>query len=203
MRRMNYEKLKEELTEDDADERKIEQLLMTARDLHEMKKPKASEATHRKIRAMSGSTFAMPRFAGWSLAGGFAVAMLIVAVAQFSTPGSALYAVKQVTDNIQAFVLPTKDDDLAEQQTKELKTMDMKDIPEVQVSETVDTYEKPDEKPKSATSNKKQDDNDKSNEGEKKSYKRWYDRSDDRDDRDRYRSYSSWSDDLFRSWFGR
>ncbi len=203
MRRMNYEKLKEELTEDDADERKIEQLLMTARDLHEMKKPTASDATHRKIRAISGPTFAMPRFAGLSLAGGFAVAMLVVAVAQFSTPGSALYAVKQVTDNIQAFVLPTKDDDLAEQQTKELKTMDMKDIPEVQVSDTVETYEKPDENPKNTMSDKKQDDNDKSDEREKKSYKRWYDRSDDRDDEDRQRSYSSWSDELFRSWFGR
>ncbi len=85
----------------------VPELLGVAEQLNATELPVLSRAARQRIEQATVRPSKAPLVAKWSLAGAFAAVAVVVTTAQFSSPGSPLYAVKRATNDIQAFFQPT------------------------------------------------------------------------------------------------
>lgn len=105
---MKRTSLAKELRAQGVKDAQLEKLLPIAKKLQASQKPQLSAATREKIKNIPGKQPLWPVVTVWSAAGGFAAFVLLVVVAQFTTPGSPIYALKEGTDYIRALISPSK-----------------------------------------------------------------------------------------------
>jgi len=124
--------LKKQLKEEVLSDRELAELLAIVEELETVPLATLSNKTKLKIKVIAGEPSKVPRITFWSLAGSFSVFVVLLVAAQYATPGTPLYGIKQGSDYIRALIQPSYKETVIKNEKKELEKLEQNSMPSIQ-----------------------------------------------------------------------